>query len=257
VAVANVMNLILVRADGRQRELAVREALGAGRGRILAHFLAESAVVTGLAAAVALVLAWAAIRLLVSMGPTQIPRLAEVGLDAATIAFTLGVAVLVAAVCALVPALRIGRQQLSQSIREGGRGSVGQAQQRVRAALVVAQIAVALVVLAGSGLLLRTFQSLNEVKPGWSPDGVSTYWVSLGRTKYKSDAEIVLLYPTLEPKLAQLRGVTEAVFSPRLPLPPDGRNQHPVYPRGDAPYANKPPPLSLYATVSGGYFRTL
>ncbi|MEK7402581.1 MAG: ABC transporter permease [Gemmatimonadota bacterium] len=257
VACANVMNLILVRADGRQRELAVREALGAGRGRILAHFFAESAVLTTVASAVGLALAWGAVRVLVGLGPDQIPRLAEVRVDAATVVFTLGVAVLVAVACAIIPALRLGRQTVSQSLREGGRGGIGRTQHRVRGALVVAQIAVALVVLAGSGLLIRTFQHLTAVRPGWNPENVLSAWVALPRAKYATDTSVQRFYANLESRLAQLPGVIEVGLASRLPLHASGRNHSPTYPEGDDSYAKKLPPLQLYSTTSAGYFRAM
>jgi putative ABC transport system permease protein len=257
VACANVMNLILVRADGRQRELAVREALGAGRQRLLAQFFAESSVLTGIASVIGVALAWAAIRLLVSLGLAQIPRLAEIRIDAVTIAFTVGLSLLVAIACAIVPALRLGRQALSQTLREGGRGGTGRAQHRVRGALVIAQMAVALVVLAGSGLLVRTFQHLNAVRPGWSPENVASFWISVPQAKYANDTTVQRFYANLEGKLAGIPGVTQVGFSSRLPLHTSGRNQNPVYPEGDASYEKKVPPLELYSTVTDGYFRTL
>ena len=170
VACANVANLILVRADGRQRELAVREALGAGRARVLAHFLTESALLAVIAAAGGLAVAWVAVRALVAAGPTEIPRLAELGMDVPTVMFTIVVAVFVTAICSVIPALRIGRVQLQVALREGGRsGTAGKAQHRLRGTMVALQIALALVVLAGSGLLLRTFQRLHAVRPGFDP----------------------------------------------------------------------------------------
>jgi predicted permease len=257
VACANVMNIILVRADGRQRELAVREALGAGRGRILAHFFAESAVMTAVASAIGVGLAWVAVRLLVGLGPAQIPRLAEVRIDPVTVVFALGIAALVTVAIAIIPALRLGKQALSQSLREGGRGGIGQAQHRVRGALVVAQIAVALVVLAGSGLLLRTFQQLNAVRPGWNPENVASAWVSLPRAKYPTDSSVHRFYANLEAKLAELPGVTGVGLASRIPLHANGRNQNPLYPEGDPSYEKTVPPLQLYSTATTGYFSAM
>ena len=122
VACANVANLILVRADGRQRELAVREALGAGRARVLGHFLAESAVIAALAGVAAVGVATLAVRALVAFGPQDMPRLSELGMDATTIAFALILTALVALVCSVIPALRIGRVHMYSALREGGRG---------------------------------------------------------------------------------------------------------------------------------------
>ena len=259
VACANVTNLILVRADGRQRELAVREALGAGRGRVTAYFLGESVVVTAVSAAVAVGLAAVAIRLLVRLGPADIPRLAEVRIDLATVAFAIVTSALVAFACSIVPALRIGRVHLSNALREGGRGgTAGRARQRVRSALVAGQIALALVALASSGLLLRTFQRLNAVRPGFEPQGLATFWVALPFARYANDSSAVRFYSQLIDRVRSLPGVKDAGVSSRLPFETNGWSQDPVYPEDDlATYANKIPPLNFYTTADGGYFRTM
>jgi putative ABC transport system permease protein len=258
VACANVTNLILVRADGRQRELAVREALGAGRGRVLTYFLAESVGITAVSGVIGLLLATVVIRVLVSAGPAGIPRLSEVHIDLATLAFALAVVVFVALVCSVVPALRIGRVDLSNALREGGRGgTAGRARQRVRSALVAAQIALALVALASSGLLLRTFQRLTAVRPGFDAERVATFWLSLPEARYPSDTTIVRFYSQLVDRVRGLPGVTDAGISSRLPLLTHGMSQDPLYPEGDASYATKIPPLQLYTTTDGGYFRAM
>ena len=258
VACANVTNLILVRADGRQRELAVREALGAGRKRVLAYFLGESIVVTAFSAIAGLLLAALAIRLLVQLGPEAIPRLAEVRIDLATIAFAVVTSVFVAFVCSIVPALRIGGVDLSHALREGGRGgTAGRARQRVRTVLVAGQIALALVALASSGLLLRTFQRLNAVKPGFEPDGVATFWVALSGARYPNDTSVVRFYSQLLDRVKALPGVQEAGISSRLPFVEGGTNKDPFYPEGDDSYTNKIPPLNFYVTTDAGYFRTM
>jgi len=259
VACANVTNLILVRADGRQRELAVREALGAGRGRVTAYFLGESVVVTALSAAVAVGLAAVAIRLLVRLGPANIPRLAEVRIDLATVAFAIAMSAFVAFVCSIVPALRIGRVHLSNALREGGRGgTAGRARQRIRSALVAGQIALALVALASSGLLLRTFQRLNAVRPGFEPQGLATFWVALPFARYTNDSSVVRFYSQLVDRVRALPGVKDVGLASRLPFEPNGWSQDPLYPESDlATYANKIPPLNFYTTADGGYFRTM
>jgi putative ABC transport system permease protein len=258
VACANVTNLVLVRADGRQRELAVREALGAGRGRVIAYFLGESMVVTAVAGAIGLALAALTIRVLVRSGPAAIPRLAEVRVDLATAAFAIAVSVLVALVCSIAPALRIGRVDLSNALREGGRGgTAGRARQRVRSALVAGQIALALVALASSGLLLRTFQQLNAVRPGFDPDHLATFWVSLPGARYPNDTSVTRFYAQLLDRVRSLPGVTGAGITQRLPLVANGRSEDPFYPEGDDTYASKIPPLQLYTTTDGGYFEAM
>ena len=179
VTCANVANLLLVRADGRHRELSVRAALGAGRSRVLAHFFTESAALAGLSAVLGLGVAAIGIRLLVDVGPTEIPRLGEVQLDASVIAFTVVVAALVALACSAIPAIRFMRSDALAGLRDGGRGgTAGGKRQRARAILVAGQMALALVVLATSGLLLRSFQRLRAVQPGFNPDGVATLWLA-------------------------------------------------------------------------------
>jgi len=260
VACANVTNLILVRADGRQRELAVREALGAGRGRVTMYFLGESIVVTAVSAAAGVALAAVAIRLLVSMGPTSIPRLSEVHIDLATVAFAIVVSALVAVVCSIVPVLRIGRVHLSNALREGGRGgTAGRARQRVRSALVAGQIALALVALASSGLLLRTFERLNAVRPGFEPEGLATFWVALPYARYTSDTSVVRFYSQLLDRVRAVPGVRDVGLSSRLPFEQNGGwSKDPLYPEDDlATYANKIPPLNFYTTTDGGYFHVM
>ena len=260
VACANVTNLILVRADGRQRELAVREALGAGRGCVTMYFLGESIVVTAVSAAAGVALAAVAIRLLVSMGPTSIPRLSEVHIDLATVAFAIVVSALVAVACSIVPVLRIGRVHLSNALREGGRGgTAGRARQRIRSALVAGQIALALVALASSGLLLRTFERLNAVRPGFEPEGLATFWVALPYARYTSDTSAVRFYSQLLDRVRAVPGVRDVGLSSRLPFEQNGGwSKDPLYPEDDlATYANKIPPLNFYTTTDGGYFHVM
>jgi putative ABC transport system permease protein len=256
VASANVANLGLVRADARQRELAVRAALGAGRARVLLYFLAESAVLAFVAAGLGLALAAAAVRALVAAGPAGIPRLAEVHIDARTVLFTFAVAALVAAGCSLLPALRAGRGGLSLSGGERG-GTAGRVQHRVRGGLVAAQIALALVVLAGSGLLLRTFERLRAVRPGWNPDRVASFWVSLPPARYQGDSSVVQFHARLVARVAALPGVAAVGLTSRLPLEAHGVNHNPLYPEDDPSYASKLPPLQLISAVNPEYFRAI
>lgn len=258
VACANVANLILVRADSRHRELAVREALGAGRRRVLAHFLSESVLLAAVSGALGLGVAWLAIRALVVAGPADIPRLAELSVDTATVLFAVTVTAFVALVTSVIPAMRVGRMPLASALREGGRsGTVGKGQQRLRGAMVSVQIALALVVLAGSGLLLRTFQRLTAVKPGFDSSNVATFWVSLPRARYANDSAIVQFWSNVIQRTAALPGVRSVSVASRLPLLPNGMNQNPFYAEGDAESATKIPPLQLYSNADGRYFETM
>jgi predicted permease len=258
VACANVANLVLVRADGRQRELAVRAAIGAGRSHVLTHFLAESAVLAMIAAVLGLAIAAAGIRLLVTAGPVEIPRLAEVRIDGTVVAFIFVVTALITVACSLIPALRFARTELVSSLREGGRGGTsGRERQRVRGALVAAQIALALVVLAGSGLLIRSFSELHAVRPGWSSENVATFWLSLPRARYPSDSAMTRFYSQLTERVSALPGVRSVGLSSRLPLEEHGQNTSPIWVEGDPTAASQIPPLQLMITTDGGYFETM
>ena len=259
VACANVANLILVRADQRQREIAVREALGAGRARVMALFFSESLVLAGAAAVGGLGLAWLAVRALAVAGPADIPRLAEVGIGPATLLFVLAVALLVSAICTVIPALRLGRvPQLSVALREGGRsGTAGRSQHRLRGAVVAFQVSLALVVLAGSGLLLRTFQRLHAVEPGFNAERVATFWISLPQARYPEDSSLVRFYSTLRGQVSELPGVRNAALTSRLPLMQYGMNQNPFYAEHDTDAANRIPPLQIFTTIDGEYFKVM
>lgn len=144
------------------------------------------------------------------------------------------------------------------ALRDGGRsGTAGRMQRRVRGGLVAAQIAFALVVLAGSGLLMRTFEHLNSVRPGFDADHVSTFWVSLPSTRYKSDTSVVRFYARLVERIAALPGVGTVGLTSRLPLEVHGINQNPLYPENDASYATTLPPLQLFTAVNAEYFKAM
>jgi predicted permease len=258
VTCANVANLLLVRADGRHRELSVRAALGAGQRRILAHFFAESAVLAGISAALGLLVATIAIKLLVRAGPPEIPRLTEVGIDGAVVAFTVVVAFLAAMACSVIPALRFLRADVLGGLRDGGRGgTVGGSRQRARSVLVAAQVAVALVVLAMSGLLMRSFMRLSAVRPGFNADGVATMRVALTSERYPKPEDVTRFFAELTRRASRLPGIQSVGLTSRVPLLQDGLNQNPLYVEGDANNASRIPPLNIYVTVDSGYFKTM
>jgi putative ABC transport system permease protein len=258
VACANVANLILVRADARHRELAVRAALGAGRGRVVAYFFTEAAILAALAGTLGLAFATIGIRALVSAGPAELPRLAEIHIDWAVTIFTFLVAGLVAIGCSVIPALRNGSAQLATSLREGGRGGTsGRSRQRVRGALVAAQIALAVVVLAGSALLLRSFQSLQAVRPGFEAEQLATLWTSLPGARYASDTLVARFYARLVDRVRPMPGVRAVGITSHLPLEVAGQSTSPIWPEGDATATSKIPPLQFYVTTDGGYFKAM
>jgi predicted permease len=218
VALANVANLMMIRADARQHELAVREALGANRMRIATHFLGESVVLAAFAGAAALLSSWAAVRALVAFGPADLPRLSELAVGAPTVAFVIAVSVFGALVCTVVPTIRIRRATLFVGLREGGRGdTAGRVRQRLRATIAASQIAVAFVTLAGSALLLRTYQRLGQEQPGFDGTNVVTLWTQLPFARY-DDSASVAFYAGLTESVSALPGVVAAGVSSRLPL---------------------------------------
>ena len=218
VAWANVANLMLIRADGRQLELALREALGASRLRIVTHFLGESLVVGTTAGALALLAAWGAVRTLVAFGPADVPRLGELRLGLTTVGFVVLVAIVGAIICAAIPMIRIRRATLSINLRDGGRGeTAGKTRQRLRATIAALQIAVALVVSAGSALLLRTFHRLYQERSGFDATNVMTVWTQLPFARY-GDSSSVAFYGRLTELVRQLPGVRAAGLTTQLPL---------------------------------------
>jgi putative ABC transport system permease protein len=258
VTCANVANLLLVRADGRHRELSVRAALGAGRGRVVAHFLTEAGVLAAISAALGLVVATFVLRALVEAGPAQLPRLAEVGMDWSVAAFTLGVTAMVAVACSAIPAIRFLRSDALSGLRDGGRGgTAGASRQRARGILVAAQMALALVALVASGLLLRSFERLHAVRPGFNPNGVATVWVSLPQLRYKKDTAVVRFYANLAERAKHLPGVTAFGVSSRLPLQIGDMDQDPLLVEGQWDPSKKLGSLQLYSIADAGYFTAM
>lgn len=218
VAWANVANLLLIRADARQPEIAIRAALGAGRLRTATHFLAEALVLGATACALALLLVYAAVAALVAFGPADMPRLAELCVGAPTVAFIVLITAVGVIVCAAVPAGRSWRARLSHNLREGGRSaSAGKSRQRLRAAITTLQIAVALVVTIGSALLLRTAYGLYQVHPGFDSAQVTTLRTQLPFARY-DDKAAVAFYARLTEQVRQLPSVHSAGLTMKVPL---------------------------------------
>jgi predicted permease len=218
IACANVANLFLVRSEARQREVAVRRALGAGRGGILRFFLAESVLLSAMGGALGLALAVVGVTLLVRFGPTNLPRLYEVAVDPGTVAWTALLALLASGAFAVIPMLR-GRVALASTLREGGRGStVGRARFRARNALMAGQVALALVLLVASGLMVRSYLHLRGVNPGFAAANILTFHVALTQTEYATRAAALEFHEPLLERLRALPGVQSASSVSCLPL---------------------------------------
>lgn len=252
VAWANVTNLMLIRADGRQLQLAVREALGGSRLRVATHFLGESLLLGAAGGALALLATHGAIRSLVAFGPVDVPRLAELGIGLTTVGFIALVTLVGVILCAAAPALRVRRGSLSSHLHDGARGqSTGKERQRLRASITVLQIAVALVVTVASALLLRTAQRLYEVHPGFEATDVTTVRILLPHASYR-DSTTVAFYARLTELAGQLPSVRSAGLTARVPLGGGAKLDQAFLLEG----AGRT--LSLPVTVVGnGYFATM
>jgi putative ABC transport system permease protein len=219
IACANVANLLLARAAARGSEMAVRTALGAGRMRLVRQLLTESVILSFIGGALGLLLAMWGVEFLVALEPQGIPRLDAVRVDAVVMLFTLGVAVLTGLVFGMVPAFHATRAGLSSALKEGGRGgAAGRGSARARGALVVAEMALAVTLLAGAGLLLRSFVKLQAVDPGFHTQQALTFELSLPDVRYRADDARIAFFDELLPRLRALPGVRAAGAVMGLPL---------------------------------------
>ena len=220
IACANVANLLLARASARRQEVAIRLALGAGRGRLVRQLLTES-ILLALAGGIAgLLLAIWGVRLLLRFAPENLPRLAEVGLDARVLAFTASVSIVTGIVFGLVPALASSRTDVNEALHESARAGTGARQLRLRNSFVIAEIALALVLLTAAGLTLRSFWRLHAVDPGFNPDRVLTLRMLLPFTTHPQRAERAVFFGEVLEKLRALPGVTGAGAVSRIPMAP-------------------------------------
>ena len=219
IACANVANLLLARAEGRQREIAVRAALGASGFRVMRQLLTESLVLTGIATAVGLALAFAGVRFVGWWNPASIPRVAEVIVDLRVLLFTAAVAVFTSLAFSLAPAVRALRVDLTDSLKDGAQGaSSGGGRQRFRHALVIVEMALAVVLLVGAGLMLRSLWALQRVQLGFDPSQVLTMRLSLPQASYQTPEQVVDFYSRLLERVRAIPGVRTAGAVRALPL---------------------------------------
>ena len=218
IACANVANLLLARGEARQREIAARVALGASRSRLLRQLLTEGAALAGISAVTGLLLAAATLRLIAWWNPAGIPRLEQAAIDGPALLFTAGIALITTVVFSLAPAARLFRTDLTDAIKQGSaNATVGAGRQRFRSALIVTQMALAVILLVGAGLMVRTLWSLQHIDLGFNVSGVLTMSVSLPRASY-NDAQVVDFYSRLVDQVKALPGVTNAGTARSLPL---------------------------------------
>ena len=219
IACANVANLLLARAEARQREMAVRSALGAGAGRIVRQLLTESLVLAAVSSAAGLSIAYIGVRALTAWNPSSIPRVAGATVDARVLLFTAVVAIVTTVIFSIAPAFRLLRPDVTEAMKEGSaNATTGGARRRFRDALVVAEMALAVVLLIGAGLTLRTLWSLQRVDLGLNPSGVLTMRIALPQTAYGAPEQVVDFYTRLMNELRSLPGVKQAGAARSLPL---------------------------------------
>jgi putative ABC transport system permease protein len=219
IACVNVANLLLARMAARESEIAVRAALGAGRGALVRQLLTENLLLGVLGGTLGLLLAHWGVAALVSLRPQDIPRLDAVGLDGRAVAFTGAVSLLTSVLVGIFPALKATRPDLAASLREGGRGGgAGRAATRLRGTLVVAEVAMAVVLLAGAGLLIRSFVQLQRVDPGFRPDGVVSFDLTLPRAAYPEDAQVGAFHAALLGRIREMPGVKSAGAVSAIPM---------------------------------------
>ncbi|HEX6654975.1 MAG TPA: ABC transporter permease [Candidatus Limnocylindria bacterium] len=259
IACANVANLVLVRAQGRQHELAIHVALGAGRGRLARQLLVESLVLGLLGGALGLLLAAAGLHLLSTMGPAGIPRLREITLDPTVLVFALVITLLSALLFGSIPVVKFGARRLPLALRAGGRGSSDSRERnRARNVLVVVQVALALVLLVGSGLMVRTVLALRAVPPGFvDPDHVQLVRVSLSEAQIGDPERVLQLQREMLDRLATIPGVTAVSFTGNVPMAGE-RSRSSIYSE-DAPPADPgaTPPMRWFRYVAPGFFQTI
>jgi putative ABC transport system permease protein len=256
IACANVANLLLARAGSRQREMAIRTALGAGRSRIIRQLLTESVSLAAAGGAAGLLVAVWGVDSLVSLAPDALPRIHEIGIDARVAAFTMLVSLLTGVVFGLAPALQLSKPDLSDGLKESGRTTAGVQRNRLRSALIVSEIALSLVLLVGAGLMIKSFAKLNSVNPGFNPDKLLTMGVTLLRNKYPEDSNVAAFYSQLLERVATAPGVKSAGAISELPL--SGSNTSDYFTIEGRPAVPKEEqPLTECRTVTPHYFESM
>jgi putative ABC transport system permease protein len=254
IACVNVVNLLLARAAGRQRELSIRAAMGASRARVVRQQLLESCLIALAAAMAGLAITFAATRLLIALGPDSVPRLDELSIDARVFAFAVGIALVTMAVFGVAPAIQAARQDPQDALRAEGRHSTGGAgRKRIRAMLTIGEVALSVALLIGAGLLIRSFARLQQVDPGFSVPGLMTARVTLPATKYPDGAFRRAFWDRFVEDLRSRPGIEAAAIASGPPLSGDftgGDVKLPSQSNDDAGSA-------AWRLAGPGYFATL
>ncbi len=258
VACANVANLFLARAEGRHQELAVKAALGASRRQVAEELLTESLLLSFVGALVGLGLAWLGLQLLLDLAPRGLPRLDEIALDGPVLAFTALVTLATGLLFGGLTVARLGSGGLSSALKDEGRGaSLSSGRRRARNGLVVAQIALALVLLVGSGLLIRTFQAMRDVHPGFErPGELLTFRISVPTAEVAEPVAVMQLYQQVAEQLKALPGVSAVGLTSSVPMD-NNNNFDPIFVEEQPASPDQIPPVRRMKFVTPGFFSTM
>jgi len=256
IACANLANLMLARLGARQKEIAVRTALGASRLRIVRQLLVESIVLAVVGGAAGLLLAIWAVSWVVSVSADTIPRVQEIVVDPRVAGFTLLVSVATGVLFGLAPALHVSRTDLTDALKESGRTSPGLRRSRLRSALVMSEVALSLVLLVGAGLMIRSFAKLNHIDPGFNPERVLTLGVTFLKSKYPADEQVGTNYTQLLERAAAVPGVESVGAITDLPLS-GGSTSDSFTIEGRPAVAKEAEPSTEYRVVTPRYFESM
>jgi putative ABC transport system permease protein len=258
IACVNVANLLLARAAARQKEIAIRTALGASRRRIVGQLLTES-ILLGLAGGlVGLALAFAGLKLLLSLNPPNIPRLTEINIDLRVLGFTLLVSLLTGVIFGLVPALQASKPNLNETLKEGARGSsVGGNRQRLRRSLVVIEMVLTTMLLVITGLMIKSFSSLQQVHPGFNPTNVLTMWIDLPPGRYSEDKQVTGFFNQAFTRLQTVPGVESVSAISSLPLTTTFIARFRFVINGRPPASANERLMANFRTIHYNYFKTM
>jgi putative ABC transport system permease protein len=257
IACTNVSSLLVAKASGRRREMAIRAAMGGTRGRMARQLLIESLMLSGAGAALGMVLANWGVPLLMALSPAELPRAGEVRLDSTVLACALGAALVCGLLLGLFPALQVSHRNLSDSLRGDGRASTAtRSRANVRGALVVLEVAFSLVLLTGAGLMLKSFHRLTTMDPGFQSEGLMTMRLALPSTRYRTTETITVFHDKLRARIQAMPGVSDVGATSILPLSgPIASADFTI--AGQPPATEKEKPTSQYRMIDTGFFRTM
>jgi len=258
IACANVANLLLVRAEGRSHELAVRSALGAGRGDLARELLTDTVTLSLIGGTLGVGVAFGAIRLLRRLNPSNLPRLDEIGIDPAALGFAFTVSLIGGLLLGLIPVVKYGKPRPAAALRGGVRGSSqGRERHRAQRSLVVLQVAMTLVLLIGSGLMIRTFRALQDVEPGFTgPETILTLRLTIPESVSRDERAVARLHYDLAQSVASVPGVSSIGLTNSITM--DGSTSNdPIFVEDQAYAEGRLPPMRRYKHISPGYFQTM